>query len=406
MAAPTLTPAEIAQLEAEKAKQESSAATFLAAIPAKDARAAELAVQDGSFKKFFDYYNDDIISQYDAERKEYDGLFIVDPIVEDDILKPANLEFHRTTPALPDTDLIRIPEFDGGGTSTDTVNEQQHITDQAPVEDLLKNGVSGTTPTVTATSLTATALTALSTQLDMLDAVGPMSFTIGDQFVVHNGGTDVAVLEVTGVTDNVGGDPPYDITLDITFIVPPSGTIAIGSDVIDSFTGFTNTERTNKVATDSNLQPLMDSLIVSLEAVLTLRQARLAAEIVAIDLNQDPDGVAQLTTAKTNAQTSDAFIVNYKISTDISDTGLASLASERGTRGGQITARIAEIVANYTGQTENYYDRRYDTGNDRGSTSRGTLRLQKNAESGSTTAQAYADNAQAQVDAIDALLNP
>lgn len=405
MAAPTLTPEEIAQLESEKAKQESSVATFLAAIPAKDARAAELVIQDGSFKKFFDYYNGDIIGQYDAERKEYDGLFVVSPIVEDDILKPANLEFHRTTPALPDTDIIRIPEFDGGGTSTDSINEQQHIVNQAPIEDLLENGVSGTNPTVTGTSITATSLTAASTQLDMGDTAGPMSFAIGNQFVVHNNGTDACVVEVTGVTDNVGGDPPYDITLDIIFIVPPSGTIAIGSDVIDSFTGFTNTERTNKVATDSDLQPLMDSLIVSLEAMLTLRQARLAAEIIAIDLNQDPDGVAQLTTAKTNAQTSNTFIVNYKLSTDISDVGLASLVAERGIRGGQITARIAEIVANYTGQTENFYNRRYNTGNDRGSTSRGTLRLQKNAEQGSTTAQVYADNAQAQVDAIDALLS-
>lgn len=405
MAAPTLTPEQIASLEAEQLKQESAVLTFEATVPLKEARAADLAIQDSAFKSFFDYYNDEIIGIYDSERQELDGLFIIDPIVEDDILKPAELEPHRTTPALPNTDIIRVTEFDGGGTDTNSDNEQQNIINQVLNEDVLVNGISGTSPVVTGTSLTASSLNAASTTLDMIDAAGPTLFSIGDTFVVHDGGANTAVVQVVGVTDNVGGDPPYDISLDVLILIPPIGTIASGSDVIDSFDGFNNTERTNKVANNNDLQPLMDSLILSLTSDLLLRQVNLLAQITAIDLNQDPDGIAQLNTAKTNVLTSDSFIDNYLLTTDISDTGLLTLSTERGVRGPQITSRIAEIILNYTNQTENYYDRRYSSGNDRGSTGRGTLRLQTNAEQGAITSQAYADNAQAQADAITNLLN-
>ncbi len=394
MAAPILTQEEIDQLEVEKARQERVISVYNTAIPAKEARVVELEIQDGAFRKFFDYYNDDIIGQYDAERRELDGLFVVSPIIEDDILKPACLIPHRTTPTLPATDIIRITEFDGGGTSTDAVNESQHIIDQALIENLLQNGQTGTTPTLTGTSVTDSALSAASTSLDMLDATGPMSFTIGDEFVVHDGGSDAALVRVTSVTDNAGGDPPYEFTLGILVVVPPSGTISSGADTLAPFDGFTDGERNTKTASDSDLQPIMDTLVASLQAILALRQARLAAEIVAIDANEDPDAVTELASAKTDAQTSDTFITNYLVSTDVSDSGLASLSSERGTRTTEIATRIAQILANYTGQTENFYDRRFGTGNDRGNTFRGTLRLKKNADESILTSETYADNDQ------------
>jgi hypothetical protein len=115
---PTLSPAEIAQLQAEKAKQENFASAMLAAVPQKTARAAELAVADGAFQKFFDYYNDDIIGKYDAERKALNGQYIADPISEDDIIGPASIDGSvRTTPTMPDTDIVRVDEFDGGAVS-------------------------------------------------------------------------------------------------------------------------------------------------------------------------------------------------------------------------------------------------------------------------------------------------
>lgn len=397
MAAPTLTQAEIDVLTSEKAKQEDVAATFAAAVPTRTARAAELEIQDGAFKKFFDYYNDDIVGQYDAERKEFDGLFIISPIVEDDILKPANLEFHRTTPTLPVTDIIRVVEFDGGGTDTTIVNELQHIADQLDAENTLQNGYGSGTPT---SAVTTTSLTGASTTLNVTNGSAE-TITNGDVYVVFDG-SNTAVIQVDNLTDGSGGNPPFLSNLDITIIV--AGNVSIGADLI-VFTGFTDAERNTKTATDPNLQPLMDSLIQDLEDLLNDRVARLDAQDTAIDANEDPDAVAQLAAQKALNGISRTFINNYLISTDISDTGLTSLATERGTRGTEITTRIAQIVANYTGQTENYYDRRYVTGNDRGSTSRGTLRLQKDAEQGIVASQEYSDNAQALVDALDALLS-
>jgi hypothetical protein len=102
--------------------------------------------------------------------------------------------------------------------------------------------------------------------------------------------------------------------------------------------------------------------------------------------------------------TSKTFLTNYLVTTIISDTGLGTLATERATRGAQITARVTAIVAAYTGQTENYFDRRYTVANDRANTARGTLRLQKATEGSVSQLTSYADQAQDAIDAINALL--
>lgn len=403
MAKPTLSQAQIDSLTAAANAAEENATLFTAQAAAKDASIADFGVQDSAFKDLFDYYNEDIIGKYDDERQALEGIFIPNPVIEQDIIDCSELT-GRLRPTVPATDAVRIPEFDGGNTSSTDVHEQEHIAEQTIVEDQLVNGVSGTSPTLTSTSITASPLDSSSTSLDMADATGPMSFSIGDVFVVHDGGTDAAIVKVTGVTDNMGGDPPYSFTLDIELVLPPSGTISSGADSIDSFTGFTNAERNTKTATDTDLQPVMDSLIASLEARINDRKARLAEQTTAISGNDDQDGIADLGTAQTNINTSDSFLTNYLVSTDISDTGLSSLATERATRGGQITTRLTQIVAAYTGQTENYYDQRYGNANNRANISRGTLRLKKNAENTKQKALDLAQAAQDQADAYNAIL--
>lgn len=403
MPAPVLSPAEIAQLQAEKAKQENFRDAMQAAIPAKTARAAELAVADAGFKKFFDYYNDDIIGKYDAERKALNGQYIAAPITEADVVGPAEVDGSvRTTPAMPVTDIVRVPQFDGGPLIVHTVHEQLHITDQSEVEDTLVNGYGSGGGFTPATAVTASALTPSSTTLDVNDPTNALTIAINDVFLVADLG-DLAVVKVTSVTDNMGGDPPYDFTYGIELIVPPSGTIASGAS-LDEFTGFTNAERTTKTASDPDLQPLMDYLIDQLELQINNRIARLDEQLTALAANEDPDGVAQIATATTNVNTSKTFLNNYLLTTDISNTGLGTLSTERGVRSGQITTRLAEIVANFTGQTENYFDRRYQIANDRANTARGTLRLQKATEQSVAELGNYASGAQDAVDAIDALL--
>jgi hypothetical protein len=403
MSAPVLSPAEIAQLQADKARQENFRDAMQAAIPAKTARAAELAVSDGAFKKFFDYYNDDIIAKYDSERKALNGEYIAAPITEADVVGPASINGAvRTTPVTPVTDIIRVPQFDGGPLIVDSVYEQLHITEQAQVEDTLANGYASGGGFNPATAVTASSLSPSSTTLDVEDPTNALTISVNDVFVVKSFG-DLAIVKVTGVTDNMGGDPPYEFTYDIELLVPPSGTISAGAD-LDEFTGFTNGERTSKIASDSDFQPLMDYLIDQLELKISDRILRLNEQLAAQAANQDPDGVATLATATTNVNNSKTFLTNYLVTTIISDTGLTSLSTERGTRGSEITARLAEIVAAYTGQTENYFDRRYQVANDRANTARGTLRLQKATEQSVVELGNYASGAQDAIDAFDALL--
>lgn len=400
---PTLTPEEIAALTKQMNVELGAVETFNNAIPAKNAKAAEYGVTDGAFKKFFDYYNDDIIGRYDAERRALNGVYIPLPIIEADVVGPASIDPSvRTTPSLPATDVIRIAQFDGGGTSSDPANETTSITDQAAAENTLVNGYPAGGGFDPLTAVSDSALTPSSTTIDVVDPTNPLTIAIGHYFVVGDG-VNVAVVQVTSVTDNLGGDPPYEFTYGITMIIAPAGTIAPGS-ALSEFTGFSNGERTTKTAGDPNQQPLMDGLIATLEAKINVRISNLNTEITAITNNQDPDAIAQLATALSDVNTSKNFLTNYLITTDVSDTGLGLLSTERGVRSGQITTRVAQIVANYTGQTENYYNRRYSIANDRGNTARGTLRLQIATQQSISTMGDYAASAQDAADAIDALL--
>lgn len=366
---------------------------------------AQKQLIDNAFSDLFDYYNTDIISQYDSERRAINGTYVIAPVTEADLTAvAANPPSGRLVPTPPASDIVRIDEFDAAGYSgLDSNNELQHIINQGSIEDSLVNGVSGTNPVVTASSVTTSALTSSSTTLNMLDDTGPMSFAVGNVFVVYNG-SDAAVVEVTSVTDNMGGDPDYDFTLGIIVRVAPTGTINPGADVIDNFSGFNNTERTNKVASNSNLQPIMNTLISNLESELTARLSNIVTQLVAIGSNLDPDALAELFTAQTEATNTDTFIDNYLLTTDISDTGIGTLSAERASRTSFLNTRISQILANYTGQTENYYDFRYSIANDRANTQRGTLRELRNAENVKTSMLNLASGLQNSIDALNNII--
>ena len=92
------------------------------------------------------------------------------------------------------------------------------------------------------------------------------------------------------------------------------------------------------------------------------------------------------------------------VTTDISNTGISSLSSERATRSGQLTTRLSQILAAYTGQTENYYEQRYQTANNRGNTQRGTLRAVENAKAVKTTLQNMAAGLQGANAALNSII--
>jgi hypothetical protein len=389
MAKPTPTPEQTEAINAEMAGNAAQAAALTESVPLQDPIIAQKQQVDDAFKDLFEYYNTNVIGFYDAERKAINGEFVASPVVEADILGVgSNPPTGRLVPTPPANDIVRIPEFDDGAYTSIAPNyEQLHIADQADVEDVLVNGYGpGTYPP---TLETFTALTPSSTTLELEDAsVAITGITVGTIFLLIDGG-DLAVVKVTNTTVPPGTPPPYKLNLDIELIVPPTGTIPVGT-TLDSFTGFTNPERTIKTATDPDYQPLMDYLIGELEARINDRISRLNEQLTALAGNEDADGAAQITTATTNANNSKNYLTNYLLTTDISNTGISSLASERGLRSTFLTIRLGEILANYTGQTEDYYEQRYQTANNRGNTQRGTLRAVENAKSVKTTLQGLA----------------
>lgn len=405
MAKPVPTSDQIAAIEADVAGKANQQTGLTESAALQDPIIAEKQKIDDAFSALFSYYNDDIIKPYDDERRAIEGVFVPSPVVEADIVGVgASPPSGRLVPTPPATDIVRIDEFDAAGYIGFTdVNEQQHILGAVGALDLLQNGASGSTPSVTMTSQTASSLDASSTTLDMLDATGPMSFSVGDVFVVSDG-SNAAVVEVTGVTDNAGGDPPYSFSLDIGLVVPPASAISSGADVVDSFNGFTNSERDTKIASDSDLQPILDGLISQLETALQDVKARISEQLAALSLNQDPDGVAQIATATTEASDTDTFITNYLTSTDVSDTGITAISSELSDRTSFLTTRLSEITANYTGQTEDYYEMRYSAANDRGNTQRGTLRELSNAAAVKSTLLDLASGLQGSIDALGSIL--
>lgn len=398
MAGPTLTPEQLAQLKKDQAKAQAAAATFTAQIAAQQAAAAELAVSDSAFKAFFDYYNTQIIGQYDSEKRAINGQYVDTPVSESDIQACASLSGGRIQPSLPQTDVVRIAQFDGTPTLIDTANELQRISDQASVEDALVNGYGGTTPVgVTTTSV----ITSSSTTLNLSGtgiAIAPNS-----TFVITYL-SDLAVVKILTIVVTPGTIPnPDTAACTIQLIVSPSGTIPAGQG-LTAFTGFTNGERTTKTASNPNLQPLMNSLVSQLQTAVNGRISNLNTQITALGLNQDPDGTSQTSTALTNVNTSKNFLTNYLVATNISNSGLGTLALERTNRTTDANTRVSQINSAYTGRTLNYYDARYNFANNRANTARGSLRLQKSAEQAAGTSQSYAQTLTDQANAIGSIL--
>lgn len=400
MAKPVATADQIAAINSTVLDQTTQQSAFVETAGLQDAVITKATKVDDAFKNLFAWYNDSIISKYDAEKKAINGIFVTSPVVEADILGvAANPPTGRLIPTPPAKDVVRIAEFDGGGTSTTLLNELQHISDQAQVETWLVSGFTPQ-PTINASSKTASSLTGASLTLDVTDTTS-MTFAIGNYFIVKSL-SDSAVVRVTSVTPT-GTPPPFTFTLGVEVVVAPIGTLLSNSDLI-TFNGFNNTERTAKVASLSYLQNVMNSLIAALTSHLNSRKSRIVEQLAALSLNEDPDGTSNIAIAVTAANATDTFITNYLLTTLISNAGLATLSTERGTRTTQLGTRITQINTAYTGQTENYYDQRYIMANNRGNTQRGTLRAKSNAESVKSDMLSLASQLTGSINALNSIL--
>jgi hypothetical protein len=362
----------------------------------------ELEKNDLAYKAQFDYYDTNLVGAYDTELRNVNGTYVTSPITEAN-LKDVAEDLNRSNPLYPPLggswDIVRVPEFDGGNTSTDLNNELTNITRQAEIEDVLVNGKSNT-PTLTGTTVTASNLTASSTTLNISDPDAVCSFSAGNYFVVTGSGT-AAMVEVLTATNTNPAPAPTAWSLGIRVVVAPSGTISSGAATSTFTTGFSNADRTSKTTSQ---QALMDACIAMLEFYLNRRLTNVENQLTSLNLNEDEQMRSELNAAIAEAEDTETFIDTYLLTTVISNTGISTLSTERGTRTTFLNARATEILASYAGNPINYYDKRYIWANMRANLFNGTLRLLKVLEESEDTLDQMIENTEQALEALEDLI--
>lgn len=412
MAIPTITPEELELLEKERTKLITIRDGLIEAKATKEAKIIEMTELDSVFSKFWLYFNDTIVNNYDREWQNLNGRYFPgyyepteDPnvsiwipegnIVEHDLEMAARANRHgRLTPNMPDTDLIRIPQFDGGLTGTTPNNELDNSTATTELLDIFRNGVSGTVNTaVTTSSLTPTSTSCTFSQTPAV------TLQVGETYVIQSG-ANVAIIKILNVRDVFPVGPTYTGTLDIEYIMAPTSTLGSGQ-AFATFSGFSNSDRISKTTSNQNL---MDAMLAQLNSLVEAWEDNITSQITHLSNNEDEFQQPEILSALSNANAAFSFVNAYHASLDISNSGISSVSGFIATRTPQIAARVAQISAAYTGGGINYYDERYKYANIRANTAGGSLRSLRVAEDTLSTLDDMIADAQAAVDAIDGVL--
>lgn len=394
-----LTDEEVATLQAQYIQLTSSIASRQAAIDAQNNVVQDATNADNAEKKVFAFYDDAIIRQYEDEREELDGTYQDDPVTTTDLDAVGALDAtNRLFPTLPDTEPVRISQFDGGNLITTdneildegiTVvdHEAFRITKQLQRQNWLVNGFGGTSPTIDPTAIVLTPIDINTTLIEIEeDPTGTSAFAIGDRFIIEDGSQQVAV-EVLSITPTGAGtcsDPTYTdeatCTLNGEIWTPTSkgfelgirvitdGNIAANSNIDENWSGFSNTDRANKNDATDGYNHLLTTLIDALEEQIDFRLGQLTTQKAALETNEDP---ALDPNALINVDTVIAFLNAWKVDRDVDDTEIASLTNECNNRNIDITSRIAAITAAIATQV----DARYTSAVNIADTSRGTARI-------------------------------
>lgn len=412
MAKPILTAQEISDLQNVRAQKVDLIQTFQAQIVTKTAEIPFFEDRDDLYKSFFDYYNDEIIGRYDNELTALVGTEITSPvtnaeldnltdiIIETDPLILAALVLTRLFPESPETNITRVPEFDGGGTLVNSFNEETRVIFQNFITNGLQNGFgAGSANTLTTTSTITTSSNSFSTTSPIASPVSN-----GDVFVIRSS-SQVCIIQVTSstLTSIFPVPPPFTYDINFNFILPPLASIGSGQELYE-FSGFSNANRTSKTASFGPFQVLMNRLVSEVQLANNNQITLLTEQNLQMSLNSDPGGTAEFL-ASTGANNSQISLkTTYLIATDISNAGITSLGATNSSRLTAITAREAQILAAYTGRTENYYEYRYNYANQRASFSGGTLITLKANQKALTSLSKFVQDAQDAVAVIDLLL--
>lgn len=350
----------------------------------------------------FDALNDDIIGQYEKERKWIDGLAIANPIIENDIQQFANFNQGSRLWNGGDFAPVRIQQFDGGPlTFLETNNELDLFETQNTLLELLQNGLPNQ-KTLDNGAEILSSINSASTTVKITGNIEPIA--VGNVLFCEGGG-NFAFMEVTAVRGYcTGEDNPEQTTestcladngtwiqygeIDFTYKIAPQGTIPAGSPIGQkTFSGFTDAERTTKTANDPSFQKIMDSFLNQLDDNFDRRIIAMQNQINAIDANENDD--IDLT-AKSNAQDSinavNGFLgLNPPTTIDISDSGIFDINAERDIRKPQAQQRITDIATEIS--NGNFYDLRFNTAEGRCRLNNGSIVLLNDLQSAKTKAQ-------------------
>jgi len=357
---PALTPQEEAAVQASKDVAEAGIAGADLQVTALEQQLDNHQLTEDAAKKFFDFQNDDIVRQYELERRHIDGLLVADPISEVDLQAFVDADASGRLWNGGAREPVRIAEFDGTPlAATDDTNEVDQLLAQAVILDRLQNGISGQIVlpgTVTSTTLLNAASTSLQITSDIAQTI-----SIGNKLLVQNTNEGI-VITVTSTPILSGAQPPfiYDFSITVDFIQFGDSIAATATVGATTFIGFTDGERTAQTAAPAWRQGFLDEDLFRLQTSLTKRQLALTNEITALQANQsDTLGSTPETQTNDSLTAVGGFLGGSPPGTiDISDTGITAFGVEDVLRTGQNTARVPAIAAELV--TEDSFDLRFN----------------------------------------------
>ncbi len=162
------------------------------------------------------------------------------------------------------------------------------------------------------------------------------SFTNGRLLYVAGSGTS-ALVRITGTTS---------LTVNITEIIPPASTIAIGGSAIESIPGFTNGERQTLIS--ATYQRILTQLTTRISSAASLYATALANQLAQLNINIDAP--AQVTAAKNSIATAQTAYNTWNalpatgVGGKWTDTPLADFTSSYTSRNSGIATRASQIT--------------------------------------------------------------
>ena len=340
-----LSNAELSDIAKEFAVAKSDMADDKAAIPNIE---EQVKKKDEQTARIYILYNDahiERVTPYETEHRWIDGTTYT-TITQSQIETfgtDGRVAYFYPTPSWAKSNP-QLQTNGNGNPKTSSGNHESYVLNTS-IENqglilqinLLRNGQAGAT----------------SEQLDLAYSPGAPSieltlvsgFTIGKLLYISGSGTS-ALVRITGISGT---------TINISEIIAPAGTIAIGGNVVENIPGFTNTERNTLISV--SYQRILTELTNRIKTTAALWDTALANQLVQLKINIDLP--AQITTAKTSVTNARTAYSTWFALTDTGasgkfvNTSLDNLATSYNSRNAGFATRISQITAALGTVTQN-----------------------------------------------------